>query len=177
MKTFPAALACGLVIGFAAVAQAGEVTVKSMHLCCPQCDKLALEALKDVDGVSGAKADRPNKTVSFTATDDKAAEAGVKALAEEGFYGKATHGTKDVKFPESGAKKGDKADSVTLSQIHLCCGQCVTAVKKALDPVDGVDKVEVDREAGTATLSGKSIETTAAVKALNDAGFFAKAKS
>jgi copper chaperone CopZ len=177
MKTIPAALACGLVIGFAAVAQAGEVTVKSMHLCCGQCDKLAGEALKDVDGVSGAKVDRPNKTVTFTATDDKAAEAGVKALAEEGFFGKATHGDKEVKFPESGAKEGEKKDSLTLSQIHLCCGQCVTAVKKSLEAVDGVEKVEVDRDAGTATVSGKGIATTAAVKALNTDGFFAKVKS
>jgi copper chaperone CopZ len=177
MKTSPAALACGLVLGFAAFTQAGEVTVKGVHLCCPQCVKLAGEALKDIEGVSGAKSDREAKTVTFTATDDKAAEAGVKALAEEGFYGKATHGTKDVKFPESGAKKGDKADSLTLSQIHLCCGQCVNAVKKSLEGVDGVEKVEVDREAGTAALTGKGIETAAAVKALNDDGFFAKVKS
>ncbi|HUG89639.1 MAG TPA: cation transporter [Planctomycetaceae bacterium] len=177
MKTLPAAMACGLVLGFAAAAQAGEVTVKSMHLCCGQCDKLAAEALKDVDGVSGAKVDRPGKTVTFTATDDKAAEAGIKALAEEGFYGKATHGGKEVKFPESGAKEGDTSDSLTLSQVHLCCGMCVTAVKKALDDLDGVEKVEADRDERTVTVSGKGIKTSAAVKALNDAGFYAKVKS
>ena len=169
--------ACGLVLGFATFVQAGEVTVKELHLCCPQCDKLALEALKDIDGVSAAKADRSKKTVTFSATDDKAAEAGVKALAEEGFYGKATHGSKDVKFPESGAKEGQKSDSVTLSQVHLCCPACVTAVEKALKDLDGSQQVEADREERTVTITGKSISVPAAVKALNKAGFFAKVKS
>jgi periplasmic mercuric ion binding protein len=177
MKTIRAAMACGLVFGFAALTQAGEVTVKGAHLCCGQCVKIVGDTLKDVDGVSGAKADRTAKTVTFTATDDKAAEAGVKALAEEGFFGKATHGTKEIKFPESGAKKGEKADTLTLSQIHLCCGQCGNAVTKSLKAVNGVEKVEVDRDAGTATVTGKGIEQTAAVKALNDDGFFAKVKS
>lgn len=156
--------------------QAGKVTVKGVHLCCGQCLKAVGGALHDVDGVSGASCDRDAKTVTFEAASADAAEAGVKALAKAGFHGSASHGDKKVDFPDSGAKKGEKADSVTVTGVHLCCGQCVKAVAKALDGVDGKTGAKCDRKAKTVTVTGNGIEVLAVVNALNKAGFHGTVK-
>lgn len=156
-----------------AVVQAGEVKVKGVHLCCGACVRDVKTALKDVEGVSNAAADRKAKTVTFDAADATAAEAGIKALAKEGFYGTAAHGDKVVKFPASGAKDDAEADKVTLKSVHLCCGGCIVAAKKAAEKVAGATAVDVDRKAKTVVLTGNKIKVAAAVKALNDAGFYA----
>lgn len=114
----------------AGAAFAGPVEVKGPHICCGQCVKVAVGLVSKVDGVSEAKADAKAKTVTFTAKDDAAAEAGVKALFEGGFYGKATHDGKDIKIKTGAPKKGEKADAVTVKGVHMCCGQCRTAAKK-----------------------------------------------
>lgn len=162
-----------LLVAFSA-AQAGEVTVKGVHLCCGMCVKGVGQALSGVDGVSGAACDRQAKTVTFTAADDKAAGAGIAALAKAGFHGKAAHGDKALKFPESGAKKGDKADKVVLTNVHLCCGACIRAVNKVLAGTKAT--IAPDRETNTVTLTGSDIDISAAVASLNKAGFHAQLK-
>ena len=175
MKTLRVASCLGLIVAFTGpTALAGEVTVKGVHLCCGQCVKIAGKALKSVDGVSGAACDRKEKTVTFQASNAKAAESGIKALVKAGFHGKAKHDGKKVALPPSGAKKGDKADTVTLSGVHLCCGNCVKAVGKALTNIGA--KVTCDRKARTVTLTGSGIDVAAAVAALNKAGFHANVK-
>jgi copper chaperone CopZ len=156
------------------VAQAGNVTVKGVHLCCPQCVKIIGKTLGGVDGISDAACDRAAKTVSFTATDGKSAAAGIKALAKAGFHGAAAHGDKLLKFPASGAKKGDKADKIVFKNVHLCCGQCVKGVAKALADIKA--EAACDRKAGTVTLTGSGIDIAAAAAALNKAGFNATLK-
>lgn len=171
------AIGTALFVGLSmSVAQAGEVTVKGVHLCCGQCVKAVGSALGEVDGISGAACDRDAKTVSFQAAGADAAKAGVKALAKAGFHGKAAHGDKKIAFPKSGAKKGEKADSVTVTGVHLCCGQCVKGVAKALEGVDGKSGAKCDREARTVTVTGSGIEVLAIVKALNKAGFHGTVK-
>jgi copper chaperone CopZ len=60
---------------------------------------------------------------------------------------------------------------VTLSEMHICCGACVKAVNKAIDSVEGAS-VEVDKDAGTSTITADDEATAArAVKAVADAGF------
>ena len=162
-----------LAMGFSA-AEAGTVTVKGAHICCGSCVNGAKKALKDVDGVSSAAAERSGGTISFEAKDSKAAEAGIKALAKAGYFGKAAHGDKTLKFPKSGAKKDAKADTVTLTGVHLCCRACVNAAAKAAEDVKGVTKVDVDKTEKTVKLTGKDIDVNKAVAALNGTGFFAK---
>ena len=164
---------CALLLAVTAV-QAGDVTVKGVHLCCPACVKGVAKALGDVDGVSGAACDRADKTVTFSATDDKAAKAGIAALAEAGFHGAASHGDKKLDFPASGAKKGDKADKIVLTNVHLCCGACVKGVSKALEDIKA--EAACDRKESTVTLTGSDIDVSAAVAALNKAGYHAKVK-
>ena len=151
--------------------EAARVTVKGVHLCCGACVAGVDEALGDVSGVSGVTADRNSKTVTFTAADAKAAQAGIEALAKAGFHGTATHGSKKLRFPPSGVKKGEKANKITLTGLHLCCGACVSGAQKALQQVKGATTIEFDRKTKEARIFGKEIDVAAAIAALNKGGF------
>jgi len=151
---------------------AGTVTVKGVHMCCGGCQAIAEEALSDLAGVDKVVCDLNTKGIEFTATDEKAVKAGIVALAEAGFHGKADHDKKPLTFPESGAKKGKKANSVLLSGVHLCCTACVTASHKALIEVKGVTVIDIDRNAKTIKLTGDAMDTLEVVDALNRAGFY-----
>lgn len=175
MKSIVSCAVAGLVLSLASAAQAGQVSVTGVHICCGNCVRAANDALKGVEGVSDVAVNQPAKSVTFTAASDAAAEAGVKALADAGFGGAAKHGDKDVAFPASGAQAGAKADSVTLTGVHLCCGGCVNAATRAVKDVAGVTDAKGDQRARTITITGNSVEVAKAVEALNKAGFFAKA--
>lgn len=71
------------------------------------------------------------------------------------------------------AVSASAADSNTkISGVHLCCKGCVTGVEKAVDTVPGA-KAEVDKDAGTVTLSGPDSATVQkATDALVKAGYF-----
>jgi copper chaperone CopZ len=85
-----------LVVQGAGQVRADKVEVKGPHICCVQCVRIAEGLLNKVEGVSEAKADIKSKAVSFTATDEKAAKAGIRALVDGGFFGVATSdGSKD----------------------------------------------------------------------------------
>jgi copper chaperone CopZ len=174
---FSAALALVMASGLQAAEGAGKVTVKGVHLCCGRCANDVAAALKGVPGVSAVAADRNSKVVTFTVTDEKAARAGVDALAKAGFGGEATHGETAVAFPDNGAKAGTKADRVTFKGVHLCCGGCVNGAKKSVEKVKGADQIEVDRQAQTVVLIGSGIDVTEAAKALADGGFYGKVEN
>ena len=151
-----------------------DVTVKGLHLCCGSCVDAVKDALSGIDGVSGIVCDQNTKVASFKATNEEAAEKGIKALAEAGFYGSAKNGSKDIAFPDAGAKKDTKSAKVKFSGVHLCCKACVRDAHAALKDVKGVSSVDIDREAGTVTVSGTDIVQTDALAALNKGGFFGK---
>jgi copper chaperone CopZ len=153
---------------------AGTVSVKGPHLCCGGCQTIADAALSEVDGVSNISCDLNTKVISYKAESDKAAEAGIKALAGAGFFGTATHDKKPLKYPVSGAKKGMKANTILLSGVHLCCTACVTASQKALEGVKGVTLIDIDRNEKTIKLTGDAIGVPDAIAALNKAGFYCR---
>ena len=155
-------------------AYSGTVTVRGPHLCCDGCRTIADAALSEVDGVSGISCDLNTKVISYKADGDKAAEAGIKALATAGFFGTASHDKKPLKYPISGAKKGTKSNSILLSGVHLCCTACVTASQKALEDVKGVTLIDIDRNEKTIKLTGDSIGILDAIAALNKAGFYCR---
>lgn len=164
------AMAVGLVSVVMPQAQAGGVTVKKAHVCCGQCVKIVKETLTGVEGVTNPSADQKTGTITFNAADDAAAQRGIDALAKAGFHGSATHGDKAVEFPKTSAKKGDKANMVTFTGVHLCCGQCVTGAKKALENIKNV-QITVDRPTQTVTVTGKDIDVLEVVNAFNAGGF------
>lgn len=152
-------------------AEAGGVSVKKAHVCCGQCVTIVKKTLTDLEGVSSPAADQKTGTITFDAADDAAAKRGIDALAKAGFHGAAAHGDKVLEFPKTTAKKGDKANSVTFTGVHLCCGQCVTGAKEALKDVKNVTKIDVVQKTQTVTLTGENIDVLEAVSAFNGGGF------
>ena len=150
-------------------ARADKVELKGTHLCCPQCVKSVKETLGKVDGVADAAGDTKAGTVTFTAKDEKAAAAGIKALVEAGFFGTATKDGKDLKVEGAEVKKGTKADTVTVNDVHVCCGQCKKGVAAALKDLkvsytgDGVMK--------SVKVEGKELDAADIIEALRKAGF------
>jgi copper chaperone CopZ len=68
---------------------------------------------------------------------------------------------------------GYAADSTAkISDVHLCCKSCVTGVEKAVSTVPGA-KADVDKDAGTVTLSGPDTATVQkAADAMVKAGYY-----
>ena len=60
----------------------------------------------------------------------------------------------------------------TLNVTGMMCRHCVAHVRKALEGVDGVSAVDVNLEAGTATVeAADSVTDEALVAAVVDAGY------
>jgi copper chaperone CopZ len=69
-----------------------------------------------------------------------------------------------------------QAGKVEVKGVHLCCGMCVKGVAGALKGVDGVADAKCDQKGKTVTFTTKDDKTTtAALKALTDAGYFGEA--
>jgi copper chaperone CopZ len=156
----------GLAIG---QARAEKVEIKGAHICCGNCVKAAKEVLGKVDGVSDAAADAKEKTVTFTAKDDKAAAAGIKALVDSGIFGTATKDGKEYKIEVPEVKKGSKADSVTVKDVHACCGMCKKAIGEVLKDLKVT--YEGDGAAKTIKIEGKDLDKADILASLRKAGF------
>lgn len=150
------------------------VSVKGVHLCCGGCQSRAESAFDGIKGISDVSADLNTKVISFKVTDPQVADEGIKALAKAGFFGTATYKGKSLKYPDSGAQKGAKANTLSLKGVHLCCTACVTASQKALQNVKGVTLIDIDRNDEVIKLTGDAIPVEDAVAALNKAGFFCR---
>jgi len=168
---FVAALAATTFFGLSfGQARADKVELKGTHLCCGMCKKAVGEILGKVDGVSDAACDSDKKTVTFTAKDEKVATKALKALADGGFFGTATKDDKEFKIDVPEVKKGTKADSVTIKDVHVCCGMCKAAVAKAL----GKDvKISYDGDGAQKTLKveGKDLDAAEIIAELRKAGY------
>lgn len=151
-----------------------DVTVKGVHLCCGSCSDSADAALEGIKGISKPGNDRNTKVITFQAESKDAAVEALKSLAKEGFYGTATFGKEELKWPESGAKKGNKVPAVVIEGVHLCCGSCVTGAKEAFEKFEGATEIDVDRTGKKITVKGKELDEAAVIAALNKAGFFGK---
>ncbi|WP_254762520.1 CopZ family metallochaperone [Natrinema marinum] len=64
--------------------------------------------------------------------------------------------------------------SQTITVEGMSCEHCEQTVEEALEGVDGVETVNVDRDAERATVEGDA-ETTALVEAVDEAGYEASA--
>ncbi len=164
--------AVALILGPAARAET-KVELKNTHLCCGACVKAANDILKGVEGVTG-KPDQKAKSITITAKDDATAQKAIDALAAGGFHGDTGSKTVTVK-DDSGVKKG-KVKSLTVTDVHNCCGACTNGIKSALKKVAGVTGDTVKARSTTFEVTG-DFDAEAVIKALNDAGFHAKVKS
>ncbi len=171
MRKFLAVLFLGLVVAVVHGAQAGgsKVAVKGPHICCAQCSKVVDDILSKVDGVSDIKPSRKPMEVTFTAKDDKAAKAGFKALVDGGFFGQASADGKEFNLVMAAVKKGDKADVVTVKDVHVCCGACQNAIKKVFN----TSKVTFDGDGPqrSVRIEGKDLDCAEVLETLHKTGF------
>ena len=153
-----------------------SVAIKGAHLCCGSCSEAAEAALEGLKGITKAGTDRNTKLIAFQAATKEDAIEALKALAKEGFYGSATFGKEEMKWPDSGAKKGVKVTTVVIERVHLCCGACVTGSKEALEKLASATEIDIDRNAEIITVKGKELDEADVIGALNKGGFYGKVK-
>jgi copper chaperone CopZ len=154
----------------AAAADNAKIEIKGPHICCKQCVNVVGGILGKVDGVADAKCDVPGKTVTFTAKDDAAAKAAVKALLDGGFFGKVTADGKEMKVDAPAPKKGDKADKVAVKDVHVCCPQCQNAIKKVFKDAS-VTFTDPNGAQRTVNVEGTGLDRGEVLDALRKAGF------
>ena len=108
--------------------------------------------------------------ISFTTTDDKTTTTAVTALLDGGFIGAASDDGKEIKPVLTTPKAGDKADSVTVTDTHVCCPKCQAAIKGTL-PADA--KAEFPDKT-TVKITGKDLDKAEILESLRKAGFNGK---
>jgi copper chaperone CopZ len=147
------------------------VTLTDVHMCCGSCVKgaaAAVSSLKDVTAVG----DQAGKSIAVTAPDKATAQKAVDALTNKGFFGKSS--SADIKVNADTGAKADKVSSLEISNLHLCCGKCVTAVNSVLSKVDGVTGNTAKANAASFTVTG-DFSPKAVMDALQKAGLTGKA--
>lgn len=149
-----------------------KVELKGVHLCCGACVKAVGNIAKDVEGVK-AVCDAKSGTVTITATDAKAAQKLLDALAAAGFHGDS--GTKEVAIKDDSGAATGKVKSITVSGAHNCCNSCCRALKATVSKVDGVTGDTAKPKEASFEVTG-DFDATDLVKALNAAGFHVKVK-
>lgn len=140
-----------------------EVVLSGVHLCCGKCETGVNNALSGIEGLE-VGVDRGAKTVTLSGS--RIAE-GLEALASKGYYGESS--SKDFKIAESTASD-QKADSVEVEGVHLCCGSCVKAVDKAMAKVDGFSSHNAAKDSSTFTVEGDKITPADVLAALRAEG-------
>jgi len=171
MRQFFALLCAGLATAVLCADEAGtnKVEVKGPHICCKQCVNVVGSILGKVEGVANVTADTKTKTVTFTATNDQAAKAGVQALIKGGFFGTATQGGKAISVEAPAAVKAEKADVVTVKEVHVCCGACQKAINKLFK--DAKVSYSGKSPQRTVRIEGTGLDTGEVLEALHKAGF------
>ena len=151
---------------------AAESTVKlsNVHLCCKGCVTGVEKAVKKVSGVS-MTADADAETVTLTAPDTATAQKAVDAMVDAGYFAKSEDPTVKVR-DNSGAKDG-KVSTLTVTDVHLCCGKCVKAVTAALGEVKGVTANTAEKNAKSFEVKG-DFNPKEVFTSLQNAGFSGK---
>jgi periplasmic mercuric ion binding protein len=145
-------------------AQADQVEIKGVHLCCGRCVTDAQNVLKKIDGVSDIKVDQKTKSVAFTAKDGKTAAEGTNALLKAGYFGGILQDGMAVVLTVEAVE--GKADELTIKDAHICCGAC----KKAITALYPDAKVSFPAT-NEFKLEGKDLDRGKVLATLQKAGF------
>jgi copper chaperone CopZ len=172
MRHFLASVAVFALVGsLSSEARADKVSVSGTHLCCPQCEKSAKDCLSKVDGVSDVKTVAKEKSITFTAKDEKTAADGVRALFAAGFYGSAKSDGKELKVETQEVKKGNVSDTVTVKDVHVCCRSCKDGIGKALKDANATISYEGDGVLKRVMIKGKDLDQAQMLYLLQKAGY------
>lgn len=133
------------------IAQADEVKLADVHLCCGGCVKGAEKAVAKIGGAT-ATVDKDAGTVTIAAASKDILQQAVASLQAAGYYGKSSDATVKA-TPTAGVPEG-KVQKLKIEGVHLCCGKCVTAVQKAVGRVAGVKGNTAEKNAATFEVTG-----------------------
>lgn len=138
---------------FATAVLAEDVTVQltDVHLCCEGCTSKAEKAGTSIDGVA-AVADEDSETVALTGPDTASLQKAVDAITAAGFFGKSSDS--GVHMHGNTGAKGKNVKSLTVVDVHLCCGSCVSRVKKAVEAVSGATGHTAEKNATSFEVTG-----------------------
>lgn len=149
-----------------------SLVLSGVHLCCAGCEDAVAAIGTDPKNPLPAGVtltpDRKTGTITVKAPSGKEAQAALRAVLNAGYYGTSDH--EAIKIAE--LKPDDfTADTMTLTNLHLCCGSCVKALTKAVESVEGVKAAEAESGADRALVTGTSFKTYEVMQALREAGF------
>lgn len=150
-----------------------ETTAKitGVHLCCKSCVNGVTKATSKVSGAT-VDVSAPDETVTITAADAATAQKAVDALVAAGYFGKTDNAA--IKLADTSGAKDAKVAKLTVEDVHLCCGKCVTAVAKAVEKVPGVTGHTAVKGAKTFEVTG-DFSPKAVFAAIQAAGLTGKA--
>jgi periplasmic mercuric ion binding protein len=153
-------------------AQAADVTttLSDVHMCCAKCVKGAEAAVAGIPNLK-ATASQEGSDVVLTAPDVATLQKGTDALTKAGFFGKSSNA--DIKVDASTGAKGAKVQTLTVSDVHLCCAKCVKGVDTALKNVPGYTTNNATVNGKTFVVTGNFSDTDI-FNALQKAGFTGK---
>ena len=150
------ALACLLAAGAMLVsARAADVTTKitGVHLCCQPCVTAAQKAVTDSAPAVKAVVDREGETITLTGADTASVQKAADGLVKAGFFGKSSNA--DIKMNTDTGAKGQQVKTLDVSNVHICCPKCATAVTNAILAVPGVKAATgVEKNARTFQVTG-----------------------
>jgi copper chaperone CopZ len=151
MKNALASVVIGLALTLSAQAADVSTKISGVHLCCQSCVKGVERAVGEIKGVT-AVVDKDAETVTLTGSDTAAVQKAADALVAAGYFGRS--GDASVKLAADTGAKGNKVQKLKLEGVHLCCGQCVSVVDKALKSVAGVKEHTAKKNAESFEVTG-----------------------
>lgn len=148
------------------------LTLSGVHLCCAACEDGVTEIGSDPKNPLPAGVtltpDRKAGSILVKAPSGKDAQAALRSIVAAGFYGASDNDS--LKIPD--LKPDDfTAETMTVTNIHLCCGSCVKAFTKAVESVEGVKSCEAKSGDARAIVTGTSFKPYEVMQALRAAGF------
>ena len=146
------------------------VTLEGVHLCCKACERGVSEAISDIKGAN-CSTDQDLEEVTITAPSKQALKKSVMAVLDAGYYG--TPSDNSVKAKDRSGAKNKMVESLTVTGVHLCCGQCVSNVEDALDTVKGVTGSTIEKKVDSFEVTG-NFNAKELFAALREAGVSGK---
>jgi copper chaperone CopZ len=132
------------------------LTLTGAHVCCGNCVKGVAAAVASISGVTATDAVNTTapylSTIAITAPDKATAQKAVDALTGAGFYGVSSDAA--IKVNSDTGATDTKVSSLDVSNLHLCCQKCVTAVNDILKTVPGVTGNTAKPKATSFTVTG-----------------------
>jgi len=177
MRSLLIAAFCGAWLACGNLAQAEEVQVRGVHLCCGGCVNAVEEALESVKGLGKYSVDRGSGVVTFEAASPEIRTKGLAALAEAGFAGSLQIDGKDAKFPMPEIDPSLMAQKVVFEGVHLCCTACTKGVARALEKNEDIGVVKCDQVRGTVEVEsrgGAELRVSDLQTAMFRAGYFSR---